>query len=870
MIGRLLRTSLAARMAAAVFTLGFTAVALAAALSYTAAETALRENTADVLATYADDDVRYLDRWLRRQQDALQLMATAIEVPGGARLFGAGIGIQRLPASVLAAERYRLIAVPGGRIVRASDTTEVGSFAVDELYYQRGQAGPFVQPLHPAGVDSRPTLTISAPVRRGGALIAVLAANLSIAEIEDVLRGRTSRLDVDVYFVDRFAQYVSAERFGTPGARRGIRSVGVDDVIRGRNGEGIYQSHDGREVMGAWRWVPDLQIGIVMEADAARALAPARRLWWLTLLVGTLATILLALGAIVVTRRFTSPVNQVAAAAAAVAAGELDTRAPVRGTDELSSLARAFNEMTSRLQRLDSERAAQIQATEGAFAEAQATRALLEDVVNNSTTVMLVVDLEGQILLGNTRFAELVGFTPGQRVAGSLTSAVSETRAGALAHLIARAERGGTVVEEELELGSPDGTHAWQAVAFPLVRADGTRYATGLIATDLTERARAEAQRRERDASVQQAQKLESLGVMAGGIAHDFNNLLAAIMGNVDVARDAIDDREEVTISLDHIAAASRRAAELTRQMLAYAGRASLRRETVDARKVLADIVPLVRAAQPKKVEFVTFPAPQPLWVEVDPAQLSQVVLNLLTNAAEAIGDQNGTVTLSAEYLTAPRIDGGDAAWVHIVVEDTGAGMSADVLARIFDPFFTTKMMGRGLGLSAVRGIVNSLGGRLDVQSAPGKGTRFEVFLPAGLAPEEGASTSGAAPRVTTQGTVLVVDDEESLRRLARRALESMGQTVVEAADGVNGLRRFHEHANALTLVVLDLTMPGMGGAELLREIRRTHPTLRAIIASGYDLADALSAAPRDRYTTFLQKPFGIRALQAAVAEALA
>jgi two-component system cell cycle sensor histidine kinase/response regulator CckA len=266
----------------------------------------------------------------------------------------------------------------------------------------------------------------------------------------------------------------------------------------------------------------------------------------------------------------------------------------------------------------------------------------------------------------------------------------------------------------------------------------------------------------------------------------------------------------------------------------------------------------------------------EPLWVEADPAQLSQVVLNLLTNAAEAIGDAAGRVTLLASRVDkAPPPDlertvDHSGPWIRISVEDTGSGVSDDVRKRMFDPFFSTKSSGRGLGLSAVRGIIRSTGGILKIESAAGRGTRFDVYLPAATAPIPTAEPPSITPTGRRAGTVLVVDDEEVLRRISRRTLELAGLKVLEAADGQEGLARFNEFSDVISLVILDITMPGMGGIELLGEIRRQKPDMPAIIASGYDRADDLSSTTPDLWTRFLQKPFGIHTLREVALDLIA
>ncbi len=871
-----LRRSLTARLTAAFLGLSIGTVALATFVSYRVAEGTLRERLLDHLATLADEDAAGLTTWYHRQRAAIELMArwestrAAVQSPGGNILGRRGIVL--VDPSIIAATEVVLLTVPGGRVIRSSHPERLDTYAVDQLYYQQGRDSTFTQTVYPSGTDGRPMMSVATPVRApDGTTIAVLAAHLDLTQMERVLRRREGEVPIDAFLVNRFAEFVSSARFGRAQDRRGVHSHAIDAARGGDNDAGLYRDHEGRPVAGAWRWLPELELALVLEAPQQAAFAPARKLLVDALFIGVLAAGLLTFGVVAISHRFTRPVLAVANAAERVAAGDFSSTAPVAGPDEVGQLARAFNTMTGRLRAVYGELEEQVSATTGALVEAQASRSLLQDVVNNATTIILVVGLDGRVQLANTRFTSVAGIPPGNAVGLPVSAILPAT----LMPLLERARNEHTVVEHEVEIGPQDEAHTWQAVAFPLRLADGTPYATGLIAADLTERARAEEERRARDATVQQTQRLESLGVMAGGIAHDFNNLLGAIRGNVELAQGAVHDPAEVRDALDQIAAASRRASELTRQMLAYSGRASLKREVLDARTVFDDIVPLVRAAQPKKVDIVVTPMPAPLVMEIDPAQLSQVVLNLLTNAAEAIGDAAGTVTLSASREASAPDPGEDGdvpvpdAWIRIRVEDTGVGIPEQVQERIFDPFFSTKSSGRGLGLSAVRGIIRTAGGILHVRSVPDVGTRFDAWLPASTTEAPAEIAVMATDAVLRTGTVLVVDDEPALRSVARRTLEKDGLCVLEAADGAEGLERFRSHESHVSLVMLDLTMPGMGGGEVLTEIRRTHPRLPVIIASGYDRADEMGSMAQDGSTRFLQKPFGINALRAVVGEML-
>jgi two-component system, cell cycle sensor histidine kinase and response regulator CckA len=874
-----LRRRFATRLATAAFAVGAALVGVTGVISYRQAAGALQARLLSQLGTDATDDARRLGEWLAQQKAAVSLLASQIPADELDRPRAAPRGWLveglLLNSGLLAAEEVQLVRVPGGRVVRSTVPASEGTFVVDQLHYAKAQGGLYLQPIYPAAPTGRPRLTVAAPVRReDGTVVAVLAAHLDLARMEDVLARSGEAVPVDAYLVNRFAEFVSARRFGRDGVKRGVHSRAIDDALEGSAAAALYTDYAGRPVVGAWRWIPDLELAIVREVPLADAFSPARALLVRSVLVGLGAMLVLAVGVTIITQRFAKPVREVAEAASAVARGDFSVVAPVTSQDEVGELARAFNAMTSRLQAVYGELDSQVKATRTALSAADENRALLQDVVNATPSLVLVVGTDDRVLLGNARLASLAGLPAEALVGRHVAGMVGDTAAplGALAAFVREVRSRGIPVTREVSLGRAPDVHAWQVSAFPLADSDGQPYAVAIVGADLTERERAEASRRAQDARVQQAQKLESLGVMAGGIAHDFNNLLGAILGNVELARGAHGDAAETADALEQISAATRRATELTRQMLAYAGRASLRRETVDVRSVVRDLVPLARAGQSKKVTFVERPHPAPLWIDADPAQLSQVLLNLVTNAAEAFDDASGTVTVTTSDVAPvpPPSDAAPHGWVRLTVTDTGPGISPDVRERMFDPFFTTKAQGRGLGLSAVRGIVQSLGGVLALESAPGKGTRFDICFPA-ASPPVATGTARVAPRPSAiSGTVLVVDDETAIRAVVRRTLTRRGCVVLEAQDGAEGLAVFLANADALALVVLDLTMPGMGGAEVLAAIRATHPALPVVVASGYDLGDSLSGIGSDPYVRLLQKPYTTAALEAAASEAMA
>jgi PAS domain S-box-containing protein len=419
-------------------------------------------------------------------------------------------------------------------------------------------------------------------------------------------------------------------------------------------------------------------------------------------------------------------------------------------------------------------------------------------------------------------------------------------------------------IEEEF------GGRSWSTHKFVIPRADGAPRLGGLT-LDVTEARRSEEERRRLERQMEQAQRIESLGVLAGGIAHDFNNLLAAIQANVAFLRAEAARDHEADACLADVDSAARSAAGLCQQMLAYAGRAPFVAERVDLGTLVRDMVQLLRSSVSRRLGLELRLAKGLPPLEGDPSQLRQVVMNLVINAAEATEDGGGTVTVTTRAvrlgpgqprpasLREPLADG---SYVLLEVADDGCGMDAETQRRIFEPFFTTKFTGRGLGLSAVLGIVRQLRGGIELESAPGRGTRFRVLFPAaqcGGAPEAAAP---AADDWTGHGLVLVVDDDDAIRRALARLLGLLGLEALEAASGAEGIELYRRHAGRVRAVVLDLTMPHLDGADTLRALRRLDPEAFVLVASGYAEAEVEARFREEAPNGFLQKPFRLEALR--------
>ncbi len=398
------------------------------------------------------------------------------------------------------------------------------------------------------------------------------------------------------------------------------------------------------------------------------------------------------------------------------------------------------------------------------------------------------------------------------------------------------------------------------------------------IVRDLTEQKQAEAARVTLERQLFQAQKMESLGVLAGGIAHDFNNLLMGVLGHSGLALEQLNLQHPLRRNLEAIQKAGHRAADLTRQMLAYSGRGHFIVKHLDLAGQVDDLLHLLEVSIPKSIDLNLNLRRELPSVSADASQIQQVIMNLVINAAEAIGDAAGTIHLATgvvrlEVATlAKMLVGHDAApgqYVYLEITDNGCGMDADTVNRMFEPFFTTKFTGRGLGLSALMGIVRGHQGALLVDSSLGEGTTFRVFFPAHEVNGEAPSPQGENTLRAGQGVILVVDDDETVRAVARQALELKGFEVLEAHDGRVAVAMVRERGAGIGMVLLDMTMPHMGGEAAFREMRAIQPEIKVILSSGYTEEEAMSHFLGKGLKGFIQKPYGPRDLIAKVQEAL-
>jgi signal transduction histidine kinase/ActR/RegA family two-component response regulator len=367
------------------------------------------------------------------------------------------------------------------------------------------------------------------------------------------------------------------------------------------------------------------------------------------------------------------------------------------------------------------------------------------------------------------------------------------------------------------------------------------------------------------DERLGQSQKIDTLTTLAGTLAHDFNNILAAILGNAELAMLDLSTNASTRYNLEQIDKASRRAADITRQMLTYSGRSPSAAQAVNLSDLVKEMAELLRTSISKRCTIHYHFEPGLPRIVGDSAQLRQVVMNLLINASEAMGGKNGEI----HVRTGLRQNGAEA-WSTLEIEDNGSGMSEQTLQHIFDPFFTTKPSGRGLGLAAVQGIVRAHKGDISVESKPGQGSVFRLHFP--VAREVASLLENPVSELSDwhgTGSILLIDDEDAVREAARRMLKKAGFEILEAANGDEGAEMFCRYASELNAVILDLNMPGLDGFEVYEVIREVRPDMRVVVWSGVDEAEARERLQQIGNPVILEKPTSARELAATLKRVL-
>jgi PAS domain S-box-containing protein len=534
----------------------------------------------------------------------------------------------------------------------------------------------------------------------------------------------------------------------------------------------------------------------------------------------------------------------------------------------LSTLVFSFRRLNLRLR-------AEIAERERAEAEKKLSDDRFRTLFETSPTGIILIDPNGIIRFANQRMAEMLGSSMDELIGSNYPEHIHSSQR------ISAAERLQKLLTKEVALVSidkhfvrHDQSDFWgHLCACRQEDAEGNLlFLFGHIA-DITERITAEENRNNMELQVQQAQKLESLGVLAGGIAHDFNNILMAIMGNAELALMRLNPESPAIENLHRIEISAARAADLAKQMLAYSGKGKFIVEAINLNRLLEEMLHLLEVSISKKAILrLNLHTTLPI-VKADATQIRQIVMNLVINASEAIGDRSGVIAITTgcmdcdrNYLKDVWLDENlnNGLYLYLEIADTGCGMDKGTLSKLFDPFFTTKFTGRGLGMSAVLGIVRGHHGAIKVYSEVGKGTSFKILLPASEKPAEVFNGHNISDTWKGNGLVLLVDDEETVRGIGTEMLKELGFQVLTACDGRDALEIFKQRPD-ISFVIMDLTMPKMDGEQCFRELRQLKADVKVIMSSGYSEQEVSEKFIGKGLTGFVQKPYKLSALRDAI-----
>jgi two-component system cell cycle sensor histidine kinase/response regulator CckA len=492
-----------------------------------------------------------------------------------------------------------------------------------------------------------------------------------------------------------------------------------------------------------------------------------------------------------------------------------------------------------------------------------------KDIFDNISVCMFLIDVTSD---GRFKYA---GFNPAEELAVGLTSAevsgkfveevFSEELAKKLTATYRRCLEAGTPINYDDELNLPSGQRYFHSNLIPMRNGSGRIHQIVGACIDITDFRRTQDQALAR-------QKLESLGVLAGGIAHDFNNLLGGILAQAELAETELAVGSPPGHELQAIKTVAIRAGEMVRELMVYSGQDEARLEPLDLSRLVEEMLELVKISISKHATLIvdlpkTLPA-----VRANAVQMRQIVMNLITNASEALGDKEGVISViiakvesEQDALAEYQSDASAGGQLRLEVRDTGGGMTTETVAKIFDPFFTTKVSGRGLGLAAVQGIVRSHGGAISVVSVPGQGSCFEILLPCIGQPASDtpdiAIAASAHESGSVGGTVLVVEDEEILRLAVSKMLRKERFSVIEAGDGTSGADLFRVNEPRIDVVLLDVTLPGMSGRDVLKEMRRIRPDVKVVLTTAFNKDNALSSIDEQHPWGYVRKPYQFREL---------
>jgi PAS domain S-box-containing protein len=631
-------------------------------------------------------------------------------------------------------------------------------------------------------------------------------------------------------------------------------------------------------VLAVTRYIEDTDWGLVVKIDLAEALAPISELRNLISLTIFFATMIIVFVSLSLSKSITRPITRLTGTVKTISEGHYDVSADESAKDETGILARAFNRMTVNL--IKSHKKLETKIQELSEREEQ-----IRNLLNSTAEAIYGIDKDGNCTFCNPSCLRLLGYKSNEALIGrNVHQLIHHTRSDGKHYpedecRIVGILKNKTPVHIDNEvLWRADGSRFWAEYrAYPVIREDRI---IGAVVTfvDITDRKAAASEKEKLNAQLQQAQKMEAIGTLAGGIAHDFNNILAAMLGYAELAQMKMAGQDDILRDIDQVLQAGSRAKELVRQILAFSRQTKYEHKPAEMYLIVNEAIKLLRASIPATIEIITNIDSKSGTVLADSTQIHQVLMNLCTNAYHAMRETGGilTITLSrVEIASDNKAVNGFALtpgpYSKLQISDTGFGMDRAVMARIFEPYFTTKdkSEGTGMGLALTHGIVKEHGGHISVSSEPGKGTVFTIYLPViaidSAVPGEVAHESlrGGSERI------LFVDDEEGIVLMEKQILESLGYRVTAMNNSLEALQRFINGPDEFDLIVTDMTMPQMTGAELAQKVLSIRPEIPIILCTGFSDLINESKAKAMGIREYVMKPIVTREIVSVIRKLL-
>lgn len=769
-----------------------------------------------------------------------------------------------------------------GVVLVSTRPEQQGKIFVNRLFFAAGLIGEHIDsPLYDP-VLKRVSVILSRPIiTSDGSLLGVMAGRADMNQINQIildpqqfdLTSNTYLLNTNNIALTRPAG-VEIENL----ANLYIDSAGTQRVLESRaNGYALYNDYQNTPVIGVYHWLDQLQIALLTEQYQQDAFAAAYQTITTNLIIAIIAVLADIPITLFIARTITTPINNLAHTATSIAAGNLLLTATIDSQDEIGNLALAFNSMTNQLRTVIGDLEQRFHELQQAQEKVRQSEEYQRALIEQTSDAIIITNANGLIRFVSPAIQRILNYCPEEIVGHSAVEFVHPADLEAATDkLVQLLNSQGEMVSLELRMRHRD--NSWRTMELVGRNLLHDSIVNGLVINgrDISERKRVEE-------ALLQTQKLESIGLLAGGVAHDFNNLLTSLMAQSSLALLKLDPLHPARLHIERAITSTHRATDLTRQLLAYAGKGRFEIALVDLNHLIVENAGLFETALSRRITLETNLEDGLPMVEGDRGQIQQVVMNLVINAGEAIVGDSGRVTITtySQLVTAGEsllLPGRDTPlepgrYIGLEVSDTGSGMDTETIERIFDPFFSTKGNGRGLGLSATLGIIGSHKGSLAVQSQPGQGTTFCILFPAAnpkqQVPTPPSPEIAPKPAPPHHPTVLVIDDEQPVREAVADILEVEGISVLSAANGLEGLTLFQAKQTEIALVLLDMQMPIMNGEQTLKALRQINPRVKIILSSGYSENDLISRIGDDELTTFLQKPYQIDKLIAKIGQIL-